>query len=44
MGAKDGEDFEEQMRGLVAKLEEQFEESARLEMEIRKNLQNLVPR
>jgi len=37
----DGEPFEEKMRRLVGKLEEQFAEGARLEGEIRKNLRGL---
>jgi type I restriction enzyme M protein len=37
----DGEPFEEKMRGLVAKLEGQFGESARLEKAIRTNLKAL---
>ncbi|VVB71413.1 N-6 DNA Methylase [uncultured archaeon] len=37
----DGEPFEEKMQRLTAKLEEQFAESARLEKEIRANLQGL---
>jgi type I restriction enzyme M protein len=37
----DGEPFEEKMKRLTAKLEEQFAESARLEKVIRKNLKGL---
>jgi type I restriction enzyme M protein len=37
----DGEPFDEKMKRLVAKLEEQFAEGARLEKEIRKNLRGL---
>lgn len=37
----DGEPFDEKMKRLVATLEEQFAEGARLEKEIRKNLQGL---
>ena len=37
----DGEPFDEKMKRLVAKLEEQFTEGARLEKEIRKNLRGL---
>lgn len=37
----DGEPFDEKMRRLVVKLEEQFTESARLEKEIWKNLLEL---
>jgi type I restriction enzyme M protein len=37
----DGEPFEEKMKRLVATLEEQFAEGARLEQEIRKNLRGL---
>jgi type I restriction enzyme M protein len=37
----DGEPFEEKMARLVATLDEQFDESARLEKEIRKNLSSL---
>jgi len=37
----DGEPFEEKMARLTAQLEEQFQESARLEAEIRKNLKVL---
>jgi type I restriction enzyme M protein len=37
----DGEPFDEKMRRLVATLEEQFAEGARLEKEIRKNLRGL---
>jgi type I restriction enzyme M protein len=37
----DGEPFDEKMAKLVAQLEEQFEESARLEKRIRSNLQGL---
>ena len=37
----DGEPFEEKMARLTAELQEQFAESARLEAEIRKNLQEL---
>ncbi|MBI4706197.1 MAG: N-6 DNA methylase, partial [Deltaproteobacteria bacterium] len=37
----DGEPFEQKMRRLTAKLEEQFAEGARLEKEIRKNLRGL---
>jgi type I restriction enzyme M protein len=37
----DGEPFEEKMARLTAKLEEQFQESARLEAAIRRNLQEL---
>ena len=37
----DGEPFEEKMQRLTAKLEEQFQESARLEAEIRANLLGL---
>lgn len=37
----DGEPFEEKMAALVATLDEQFAESARLEKEIRKNLSSL---
>lgn len=37
----DGEAFEEKMRRLTAKLDEQFKESARLEKAIRKNLKGL---
>ena len=37
----DGEPFEEKMRRLVATLEEQFAEGARLEKEIRRNLKGL---
>jgi type I restriction enzyme M protein len=37
----DGEPFEQKMGGLVAKLEEQFAESARLEKAIRTNLKGL---
>jgi type I restriction enzyme M protein len=37
----DGEVFEEKMKRLVAKLEEQFAEGARLEKVIRKNLRGL---
>jgi len=37
----DGEPFEEKMERLVAKLEEQFAESVRLETVVRKNLQEL---
>ena len=38
-----GEPFEEKMARLVAQLEEQFREGARLEQEIRSNLQGLGP-
>lgn len=38
---EEGEPFEEKMQRLVAKLEEQFRESARLEKEIRLNLRGL---
>ena len=37
----DGDPFEEKMPRLVAELNGQFEESAKLEAEIRKNLQGL---
>lgn len=37
----DGEPFDEKMKRLVATLEEQFAEGARLEKEIRKNLRGL---
>lgn len=37
----DGEPFEEKMQGLVATLEKQFAESARLETAIRENLKGL---
>ena len=37
----DGEPFEEKMQKLTAQLNEQFQESATLEAEIRKNLQQL---
>ena len=37
----DGEPFEERMRRLVAKVEEQFKESAKLERAIRVNLKGL---
>lgn len=37
----DGEPFEEKMKRLTAKLEEQFAESARLERVIRENLKGL---
>ena len=37
----DGEPFDEKMKRLVATLEEQFAEGARLEKAIRKNLQGL---
>jgi type I restriction enzyme M protein len=37
----DGEPFEDKMARLTAQLEEQFQESARLEAEIKKNLQEL---
>lgn len=37
----DGEPFDEKLKRLVAKLEEQFAEGARLEKEIRKNLRGL---
>ncbi len=39
--ADNGEPFEEKMRRLTAQLNAQFEEGARLEETIRKNLQNL---
>ncbi len=39
--ADDGEPFDEKMKRLVATLEEQFAEGARLEKEIRKNLRGL---
>ncbi len=38
---KDGEPFEEKMHKLTAKLGEQFQESARLEAEIRTNRKGL---
>jgi len=45
VGAEDAEDddidFEQKMRGLIAKLEEQFAESARLEAAIQENLTRL---
>ena len=37
----DGEPFDEKMTRLVAKIEEQFTEGARLEKAIRKNLRGL---
>jgi type I restriction enzyme M protein len=37
----DGEPFEQKMNRLVAKLEEQFAEGAKLEKQIRKNLKGL---
>ena len=37
----DGEPFDEKMKRLTAKLEEQFAESARLEQAIKKNLKGL---
>ena len=37
----DGEPFDEKMKRLTAKLEEQFTESAKLEAQIRKNLREL---
>jgi type I restriction enzyme M protein len=45
VGAEEGEDddeaFADKMRRLTAQLDEQFTESARLEAEIRKNMQRL---
>ena len=45
VGAKDieddGEPFDEKMKRLTAKLEEQFAESARLEMMIKRNLKGI---
>lgn len=38
---KDGEPFEEKMHKLTAKLSEHFQESARLDAEIRNNLKEL---
>jgi len=38
---EDAEPFEEKMKRLVGELEKQFEEGARLEKEIRKNLRGL---
>jgi type I restriction enzyme M protein len=38
----DGEPFDQKMKRLTAKLEEQFRESARLEVVIRRNLKELV--
>lgn len=38
----DGEPFEEKMRRLTARLEEQFAESAKLEKQIRQNLKGLA--
>ena len=37
----DGEPFDEKMKRLTAKLEELFAESARLEAQIRRNLNNI---
>ena len=39
--ADDGEPFDEKMKRLTAKLEEQFAESARLEAQIRRNLNKI---
>lgn len=46
VGAEEVEDdedlFEEKMQPLVAKLEEQFAQSAKLEVEIRQSLKGLI--